>query len=73
MDARGLRGHVAPRVDQRMEMLSGGQVVDQFQRRDLDHPVAVQRIETRGFGIEQHGAEAEVEDRFHGFGQGDSG
>ena len=56
MDARGILGDVPLGVDQRMEMAAGGQVVLQFQRGDLDHPVTELRLQARGFRVEQNGA-----------------
>ena len=43
-------------IDHRVKMLAGGQVVHQFERRDLDHPVAGQRVQASGLGVEQDGA-----------------
>ena len=48
---------VALRVDQGVEMFAGGQVVDQFERGDLDDAVAVQRFKASGLGVEQDAAD----------------
>ena len=57
MHPRCLRRDVALRIDQGMKMAAGRQVVDQLQRRDLDQPVAIQRVQAGGLGIEQHRAD----------------
>ena len=44
--------HVALRIDVLMIGLAGGDVVEHFDTADLDQPVAVDRIKTGGFGIE---------------------
>jgi hypothetical protein len=56
VNARGVGRDVAFGVDQAVEGAGGRQVVMQFDRGDLDHPVAMQGIEAGGFGIEQDGA-----------------
>ncbi len=53
VNTRGFGRDVALRIDQRMKVPAGGQVVDQLQRRDLDDAVAVQRVEAGRFRVEQ--------------------
>ena len=43
-------------VEQSVEMPSGRQVVQQFQRGYLDDPVAELRVQAGGFRVEQYGA-----------------
>ena len=57
MNAGCVRRDVALGVDQRVKMLAGGQVVQQLQRRDLDHPVAGQRVQAGGLGIKEDRAD----------------
>ena len=54
VDTAGLGGNVALRVDHPMKERAGRQVVDQLQPGELDHPIAGQRIEAGGLGIEQY-------------------
>ncbi len=49
-----LRRHAALRIEISVERLAGGDAVDQLDAADLDQPMAVQRIETRGLGIEHN-------------------
>ena len=56
VNPRGVLRNVALGVDQSVEMPSGRQVVQQFQRGHLDHPVAELRFQTGGFRVEQDGA-----------------
>ena len=55
VDAGDLLRDVALGVDQGMEMPTGRQVVDQLQRGDLDHPVALHPFQAGGFRVEQDG------------------
>ncbi len=56
VNARGVFRNVALGVDQSVEMPSGRQVVQQFQRGHLDDPVAKLRFQAGGFRVEQDGA-----------------
>ena len=53
--AGGLGVDVALRVDQAVEHDPGRQVPHQLERRDLDDAVAGQRVQPRGFRVEQDG------------------
>ena len=52
MHREGAGGHVALGIDIAMKGLAGGKAVHQLDAADLDDPVALQRIEAGGFGIE---------------------
>ena len=57
----GLR-HVAFRIEIAMERLAGWKAVDQLDTADLDHPIALQRIEAGGFGVEHDLAHWNLQD-----------
>src|SRR5208283_604077 len=54
VDGKRLRRHAALRIEIGVEGLAGGYPVDQLDAADLDQAMAVQRIETRGLGIEHN-------------------
>ena len=53
MDPRRVVGDVAFGMDQCVEVPARRQVVHQFQRSHLDHPVTKMRLQACGFGVEQ--------------------
>ena len=52
MHVKCFRRHVAFGIDVAVEGLSRRHAVEDLDAADLDQPVAAQRIEARGFGIE---------------------
>jgi hypothetical protein len=56
----GLVWHVALGVEVAMPTAPGRDAIDQLDAADLDHPVAVERIESRRFGIEHDLAQADL-------------
>ena len=56
---KGFRRHVALGIDVAVKGLPGRHAVEDLDAADLDQPIAAQRIEASGFGIENdfaHGA-----------------
>ena len=56
VDSRRFLVDLAVGVEERVELAPGREIVDQLQRRDLDHAVAGCRVQPRRLGIEQHRA-----------------
>ena len=54
MDALGLDGHDALRVQIGLEALAGGKMIHQLDTANLDDPVAVAGLKAGGFGIENN-------------------
>ena len=54
MHPYGVLGHVALRVDELVKDASRRRLVDDFDGANLEHPVALRRAETGGFGIEHN-------------------
>ena len=48
----GLVRHVALRIEVAVKHLAGRHAVEQLDAADLDQPIAAQRIEAGGFGVE---------------------
>ena len=53
MDAGGLLRNVPARIDDLVEVAPGRQVIDQFERRDLEHPVAEHGLKAGRLRIEK--------------------
>ena len=54
MNARRVLRDVPVRMDQRMKVFACRQVVQQFQCRNLDHPMPEMRLQARGLRVEQN-------------------
>ena len=52
VDRAGVLGHVALGIEVAVKMIAGRDVVQQLDAADLDHPMTVVRVQTRGLGIE---------------------